>query len=93
MEKYLKGLLVFRAINFPKTHDISNLVALLPRRTKIELLLSEQRKLTGYAAALRYPESRLVSLFDARKAVALARRVRRDVRRLLPRAALPWKKK
>jgi hypothetical protein len=33
------------------------------------------------------------SLAEARKAVAIARRVRRDVRRLLPRAALRRTKK
>ena len=30
IEKYLKALLVLRAIDFPKTHDLEKLVSLLP---------------------------------------------------------------
>ena len=93
VEKYLKALLVFRSTPFPKTHDIESLVALLPRRTKLELPLQEQRDLTVYATALRYPDYPEVSLAKARKAVAIARRVRKNVRRLLPRAALLRKRK
>ncbi len=93
VEKYLKALLVFRDINFPKTHDIHSLVGLSPRRNRVKLSLEEQRRLTGYAAALRYPETPSPSLVEARKAVAIARRVRRHVRLLLPRAALRRRKK
>jgi HEPN domain-containing protein len=91
-EKYLKGLLVLLDINFPKTHDIQSVVGLLPGGTPIKLSLDEQRRLTSYAVTVRYPESPSPSLVEARKAVALARRVRRDVRRLLPRAAVRRKK-
>ncbi len=90
-EKYIKGFLAFRSIAFPKTHDIESLVGLLPRRANVDLSLEEQRLLTGYAAALRYPTYPDVSLMEARKAVAKARRVRARVRRLLPRAA--WRRK
>jgi len=42
----------------------------------------------------RYPEAGLdISLAEARKAVAVARRVRRQVRRLLPKAAVRRRKK
>ncbi len=92
VEKYLKGLMVLHDINFPKTHVIESLVGLLPPRTAVSLSLEEQSRLTTYAVALRYPESPSPSLVEARKAVAIARRVRRDVRRLLPRAAVRRRK-
>jgi HEPN domain-containing protein len=88
VEKYLKALMVLHDIPFPKTHDIESLLGLLPPRTAVSLSPEEQSRLTTYAVALRYPESPFPSLGEARKAVAVARRVRRDVRRLLPRAAV-----
>jgi hypothetical protein len=45
--------------------------------------------MTKYATIIRYPHAGLdITLAEARKAVATARRIRREVRRLLPRAAL-----
>jgi HEPN domain-containing protein len=93
VEKYLKALLVFLDIDFPKTHDIEELVALLPRRKRAKMSLAEKRRLTRYATVGRYPRAPLVSLVEARKAVALARQIRREVRQMLPRAALRRKKK
>jgi HEPN domain-containing protein len=94
VEKYLKAVLVYRSIPFPKSHDIRVLMALVPRRSRPTLEDTLQERLTDYASAVRYPESGLgISLTAARKAVALARRVRREVRRKLPKAALPKKKK
>ena len=37
VEKYLKALLVLDGIDFPKTHDIERLTALLPARADIRL--------------------------------------------------------
>jgi hypothetical protein len=49
----------------------------------------EKRTLTGYATFMRYPgDYEPVSLAEVRAAVRLARRVRAEVRRLLPRKAL-----
>jgi HEPN domain-containing protein len=93
VEKYLKAFLVSRGIPFPRIHDIETLIALLPPRAMVRLLLVEQRRLTGYAVALRYPNYPDVSLTEARKAVAMARRVRKDVRRFLPPAALRRRRK
>jgi HEPN domain-containing protein len=85
VEKYLKALLVLDRIDFPKTHDIERLIALLPRRDDIRLTPEQQGRLTDYATAARYPGSGEIPLTEARRAVALARRVRKDVRSLLPR--------
>jgi HEPN domain-containing protein len=92
-EKYLKALLVFCDVSFPKTHDIESLVDRLAPGRAVNVSPQEQGRLSSYAVALRYPESPAPSLAEARKAVAIARRVRRDVRRLLPRATLRRRKK
>jgi HEPN domain-containing protein len=87
-EKYIKAFLVFRSIDFPRTHDLEKLIALLPASLRPSLTVEEQRRLTGYATAARYPGSGEISLSEARRAVAIARRVRREIRRMLPREVL-----
>ena len=87
-EKYVKALLVFRGSDFPKTHDLEKLTALLPAALRPRLTVEEQRRFFGYATAARYPGSGEISLAEAERAVALARRVRREIRRMLPRAIL-----
>jgi HEPN domain-containing protein len=92
VEKYLKAILVYRSIPFPRTHDLRALMALVPRRYCPALDDAMQGRLTDYASGPRYPESGPdISLTAARKAVTVARRVRREVRRKLPKAALPKK--
>jgi HEPN domain-containing protein len=94
VEKYLKAILVYRSIPFAKTHEIRALMALVPRRYRPPLAEAMQEQLTDYASTTRYPESGPdISLTATRKAVAAARRVRREVRRKLPKAALPKKSK
>jgi HEPN domain-containing protein len=94
VEKYLKALLVSLFIPFPKTHDVSELLGLIPGDLRPELEVSVQKRLTEYAIAPRYPNAGLdISIREARKAVAVARRVRKEVRRLLPRASLRQPKK
>jgi len=89
VEKYLKALLTFMAIDFPKTHEIARLMNLLPRKVQPELAPEEQGKLTDYATVTRYPGDYIpVMLRDAREAVKIARRVRKEIRQLLPKAAL-----
>jgi len=87
-EKYMKALLVFRGTDFPKTHDLEKLTALLPVAYRPRLTIEEQRRFIGYATAARYPGSGEIPLAEARRAVALARRLRREIRRVLPREIL-----
>lgn len=88
VEKYLKALLVSLRIDFHKTHDLSELIALLPSRIKLSLSVSEQRQLTHYATAARYPgDDEPISLTEARGAVTLARRVRKEIKKYLPKKA------
>ena len=87
-EKYVKALLVFRSTDFPKTHDIEQLTALVPADLRPRLTLEEERRFIGYATAARYPGSGEIPLAEAKRAVALARRLRREIRRVLPREIL-----
>ncbi|HTU92980.1 MAG TPA: HEPN domain-containing protein [Gemmataceae bacterium] len=93
VEKHIKALLVFRAIPFTKTHNIRVLRALLPPRLRPKLERKVQDRLTRYATVLRYPGEPDVPLAEARKAVAIARRVRKEARKHLPRAALRRERK
>lgn len=92
VEKYLKAVLVLEGIDFPKTHDVEKIVTLLPERFRPDITVDEQRRLTQYATATRYPGWGDLPLADARRAVALARRVRKEIRAALPREALKRRK-
>lgn len=89
VEKYLKGVLILRSIPFPKTHDIEALYALLPPSARPHLSQMDQKQLTRYVTAMRYPGDYLpITLAEARSSVVLARRIRKEIRAILPRAAL-----
>jgi HEPN domain-containing protein len=93
VEKYLKALLTLKGIDFPKIHDIEELLARVGPGVLIGLTVQEQRRLTSYGTVTRYPgDYEPISFAEARRAVALARRVRKEVRRALPRAAVRRKK-
>jgi len=88
-ERYLKALLVLLSADFPKTHDIERLLALVPPVYRPTLSPDEQARLTDYATVTRYPgDQESLSLSEARRAVPVARRVRRAIRKLLPRSVL-----
>jgi HEPN domain-containing protein len=55
IEKYLKALLTYKDISFPKTHDIEALVVSLPNSLRPNLNDKEQSQLADYAAVTRYP--------------------------------------
>jgi HEPN domain-containing protein len=84
VEKYTKALLVSQGTAFRKTHDLGELTALLPPRLRPSLDDKERDRLTEYATITRYPgDYEPISLTEARQAVKIARRVRREVRRIL----------
>ena len=94
VEKYLKAILVFNGIDFPKTHDVSRIVSFLPASIEIKLTPEEQGRLTSYATVTRYPgDYEPISLSEARKAVSIARRVRKEIRAYLPKEILRRKRK
>jgi HEPN domain-containing protein len=84
IEKYLKALLAAQGRDFRRTHDIGELTTLLPARLRPALDEKEQDRLTEYATVTRYPgDYEPISLSEARRAVGTARRVRKDILRLL----------
>lgn len=84
IEKYLKALLIFYGVDFGRTHQISILISFLPKEARPHLTIEEQERLTDYAVTARYPgDYDPISLTEARQAVELARRVRREARRAL----------
>ena len=88
VEKYLKALLVLRGTEFPRTHHISVLLALLPASLRPDLTPEEQERLTDYAVSTRYPgDYGLIPLAEARQAVKIARKVRNHIRKRLPKQA------
>lgn len=94
VEKYLKAMLVLESIPFPKTHNIEELIGLLPEYSKPKLADRDQDRLTEYATVTRYPgDYEPILLAEARRAVRIARRVRTQIRKLLPKQVLPRKRK
>ena len=81
-EKYLKAFLTWKQIHFPKTHDLEILLVLIEQ---IDAALAASMEdiivLTMYGVELRYPGDQPdVTPDNARKAVELARKVRKSVR-------------
>jgi len=86
VEKYLKALLVWRGTDFHKTHCVPTLVAQMVQRDRPDLSDAEQALLMRYAAVTRYSGDHDSFTFaEARQAVKIARRVQRQIRKLLPR--------
>lgn len=76
-EKALKALLVAHEVSPPRTHDLAQLLVLLPVAPPIESATVEP--LTDYAVVPRYPTSRLGDV-AARDALELAHAVVTAVR-------------
>lgn len=85
-EKYLKALLTWWDIEFPKTHVLAKLIGLVETRdAALATSLLDAVVLTAYGVELRYPGDRPDATPDeAREAVDLARKVRDAVLPLLP---------
>lgn len=85
-EKYLKALLTWWSIDFPKTHVITRLLALVETRDRaLAKSLVEAIVVSHYGVGARYPgESPDASPAEAEEAVRLAKMVRDAVRPLLP---------
>lgn len=93
VEKYIKALLTACGIQFPKTHNIRSLIQMLPAGIDLSLSQGEQDELTDYATGTRYPGGGEISLAETRRTLALARRMRMEIRRLLPKQALGRRKR
>jgi HEPN domain-containing protein len=88
-EKYLKARLVYLSIDFPKIHDISEIINLLPPGLGIPLTPADQTKLTRYAWMGRYPGNwESMNRQEAEEAAALAVKVRTAIRSSFPKDVL-----
>ena len=88
VEKYIKALLVWQSIEFPRIHDIGELVALLPEEVSLPLTKEEQEELTDHAVISRYPGNwEPIGQIEAEQAMALVHKVRGVIRSALPKEA------
>ncbi|MBI2060701.1 MAG: HEPN domain-containing protein [Nitrospirae bacterium] len=53
VEKYIKAFLTLRVIDFPKVHDLKQIIAILPGDCRIPFTVEELRRLTDYATMRR----------------------------------------
>jgi len=84
-EKFLKAVLVHHQIEFPKTHDLGELLELLARAdAALAGSLRDATALNPFGVDARYPgELPQATQHDAKTAVELAARVRDAVRAAL----------
>ena len=88
-EKYLKALLVWHGIVFPKTHDLVALFNLVPSNCGLLLRMEEVSPLNRYSVEARYPgDWDIIDVREATDAVKMAQRVREAVRSVLPTTIL-----
>jgi HEPN domain-containing protein len=84
-EKYLKALLVYQGVAFPKTHDLRLLLDLIPAAVSLDLRRAQVIPLNRYVIEGRYPgDWEPVTVAEARRALEMAQSVRQAVLRQLP---------
>jgi HEPN domain-containing protein len=87
-EKFLKAFLAWNQVDFPKSHDLKELLDLVATANgAIADELHDVIILTQYGVVLRYPGDRPdATLADAHEAVGLARKVHDAILPLLPQS-------
>ena len=89
VEKYIKARLVYLSIDFPKSHDIAEIIELFPPGFNFPLNLAQQEKITNYAWMGRYPGNwEPMNRQDAEEAAGLALKVRMAIRSSFPKEIL-----
>ena len=84
-ERYLKCLITYLGIQAPRIHDLKALAALIPSEQRFPLSVADLVELNPYAVDVRYADDwREPQLSDAKRALALASKVRAAVRELIP---------
>ncbi len=82
IEKYLKGYLQEHGYSFRKTHDLLQLLDIIPENLRLLALRREASILTAYATEFRYPgESALKE--TAKEAVDFCKVIRLEIRAIL----------
>jgi len=84
VEKYLKSYLVYRRIDFPYTHNITQILALCGETAKWTKEIEDAKSLTPYVSTLRYPGIDIkATREEAIRAVEIADHVREVVKSAL----------
>ena len=84
VEKYLKAVLIYQAVVFPKVHDLEILLDLCLASFPLwEAMRNDLQLLTQYAVQFRYP-GESADKDDARKAVSAMKRSCTTIRASLP---------
>jgi len=79
-EKHLKALLTFLGVQFRRTHDLSELVLLLPADSSLPAAVGDLSALTDAAVAVRYPDDLVdYGREDAQELVDAAKTVKKAV--------------
>jgi HEPN domain-containing protein len=76
-EKYIKAFLIYKEIEFEKTHDLGKLVGLasINDESFIEII-DIAEKLTDYAVDVRYPTSEEITEEEAKEAIKIAEEIK-----------------
>ncbi|QQR80764.1 MAG: HEPN domain-containing protein [Deltaproteobacteria bacterium] len=83
-EKYLKALLTYLEINFPRTHDLTELFILIPDVIFPDITIDGLAELSPYAVESRYPgEWEPLTRQEANRAVEVAKKIKTTARNTL----------
>jgi HEPN domain-containing protein len=76
-EKYIKAFLIYKEIEFEKTHDLGKLVGLasINDESFIEII-DIAEKLTDYAVDVRYPAPEEITEEEAKEAIKIAEEIK-----------------
>ena len=84
-EKYIKALLLYRGVAFPKTHDLRLLLDLVPTGVSLGLQREQVIPLNRYVIEGRYPDDwEPIAVAEAQRALEMAQAVRQAVLKQLP---------
>lgn len=80
-EKYLKANLIYRGVDFPRTHDLVALFNLLRPVESLNLHVQDIQPLNRYAVEARYPgDWEPIGESEARSAFEMAKKIRSAIR-------------
>ena len=88
-EKYLKALLTFHSIEFPKTHDLLDLFNRMPASVGLNLKGGDLAIINRYSVEPRYPgDWESFTKAESEDALTIAKTVRDAIRSALPKSIL-----
>ncbi len=78
VEKYIKGYIIYIGSDFPKTHNLADLIGICNQTdTSFSKYIIEVEKLTPYAVEIRYPDDfYMPSEDEAREAYKIASEIK-----------------